>query len=293
MKKKYKETIISLLILVFAFLTTIIVFGILYFLVSNGIRVFENVSLREFFLSSRWFPTYEDPEYGIFALFIGTLSVTGLTLIFSIPLSFVIAIYMSEYCTRRTRELMKFVFELTAGIPSVVLGSFGLKYVSQWIMNIFPDAWTGLNILNASLMLSILSMPYFVTFIEDALVSVPTDQREASLALGASITKTVFKIVVPQAKSGILNAIILGTNRVIGETMVVLMVAGGAVMIPSSILDPVRPLTATIAGEMGEVELGSTHFHALFMIGVVLLIISTLFTIIAMKLKGGKVYEAG
>ena len=293
MKKKYKETIIRLLILVFAFLTTIIVFGILYFLVSNGIRVFENVSLREFFLSSRWFPTYEDPEYGIFALFIGTLSVTGLTLIFSIPLSFVIAIYMSEYCTRRTRELMKFVFELTAGIPSVVLGSFGLKYVSQWIMNIFPDAWTGLNILNASLMLSILSMPYFVTFIEDALVSVPTDQREASLALGASITKTVFKIVVPQAKSGILNAIILGTNRVIGETMVVLMVAGGAVMIPSSILDPVRPLTATIAGEMGEVELGSTHFHALFMIGVVLLIISTLFTIIAMKLKGGKVYEAG
>jgi len=293
LKKKYKETIIRLLILVFAFLTTIIVFGILYFLVSNGIRVFENVSLREFFLSSRWFPTYEDPEYGIFALFIGTLSVTGLTLIFSIPLSFVIAIYMSEYCTRRTRELMKFVFELTAGIPSVVLGSFGLKYVSQWIMNIFPDAWTGLNILNASLMLSILSMPYFVTFIEDALVSVPTDQREASLALGASITKTVFKIVVPQAKSGILNAIILGTNRVIGETMVVLMVAGGAVMIPSSILDPVRPLTATIAGEMGEVELGSTHFHALFMIGVVLLIISTLFTIIAMKLKGGKVYEAG
>lgn len=293
MKKKYKETIIRLLILVFAFLTTIIVFGILYFLVSNGIRVFENVSLREFFLSSRWFPTYEDPEYGIFALFIGTLSVTGLTLILSIPLSFVIAIYMSEYCSRRTRELMKFVFELTAGIPSVVLGSFGLKYVSQWIMNIFPDAWTGLNILNASLMLSILSMPYFVTFIEDALVSVPTDQREASLALGASITKTVFRIVVPQAKSGILNAIILGTNRVIGETMVVLMVAGGAVMIPSSILDPVRPLTATIAGEMGEVELGSTHFHALFMIGVVLLIISTLFTIIAMKLKGGKVYEAG
>lgn len=293
MKKKYKETIIRLLILVFAFLTTIIVFGILYFLVSNGICVFKNVSLREFFLSSRWFPTYEDPEYGIFALFIGTLSVTGLTLIFSIPLSFVIAIYMSEYCFRRTRELMKFVFELTAGIPSVVLGSFGLKYVSQWIMNIFPDAWTGLNILNASLMLSILSMPYFVTFIEDALVSVPTDQREASLALGASITKTVFRIVVPQAKSGILNAIILGTNRVIGETMVVLMVAGGAVMIPSSILDPVRPLTATIAGEMGEVELGSTHFHALFMIGVVLLIISTLFTIIAMKLKGGKVYEAG
>ena len=293
MKKKYKETIIRLLILVFAFLTTIIVFGILYFLVSNGIRVFENVSLREFFLSSRWFPTYEDPEYGIFALFIGTLSVTGLTLMFSIPMSFAIAIYMSEYCSRQTRELMKFVFELTAGIPSVVLGSFGLKYVSQWIMNIFPDAWTGLNILNASLMLSILSMPYFVTFIEDALVSVPTDQREASLALGASITKTVFRIVVPQAKSGILNAIILGTNRVIGETMVVLMVAGGAVMIPSSILDPVRPLTATIAGEMGEVELGSTHFHALFMIGVVLLIVSTLFTIIAMKLKGGKVYEVG
>ncbi|WP_304438641.1 PstC family ABC transporter permease [Kosmotoga sp. DU53] len=201
--------------------------------------------------------------------------------------------YMSEYGSRRTRELMKFVFELTAGIPSVVLGAFGLKYVSQWIMNTFPDAWTGLNIFNASLVLSILAMPYFVTFIEDALGSVPKDQREASLALGANKTRTVFKVVVPQARSGILNAIILGTNRVIGETMVVLMVSGGAVMIPSSIFDPVRPLTSAIAGEMGEVELGGTHYHALFMIGVVLLVISTLFTIIAMKLKGGKEYEAG
>ena len=159
-------------------------------------------------------------------------------------------------------------------------------------MNTFPDTWTGLNIFNASLMLSILAMPYFVTFIEDALGSVPKDQREASLALGANKTRTVFKVVVPQARSGILNAIILGTNRVIGETMVVLMVAGGAVMIPSSIFDPVRPLTSAIAGEMGEVELESTHYHALFMIGVVLLVISTLFTVIAMKLKGGKEYEA-
>ncbi|ACR79426.1 phosphate ABC transporter permease subunit PstC [Kosmotoga olearia] len=291
--KRYREATIKVLVFVSAFLTTVIVFGILYFLVSNGISVFKDVSLKEFFLSSRWFPTYEDPEYGILALFVGTLSVTGLTLVFSIPLGFIIAVYMSEYSSRRTRELMKFVFELTAGIPSVVLGAFGLKYVSQWIMNTFPDVWTGLNIFNASLVLSILAMPYFVTFIEDALSSVPKNQREASLALGANKTRTVFKVVVPQARSGILNAIILGTNRVIGETMVVLMVSGGATMIPSSIFDPVRPLTSAIAGEMGEVELGGTHYHALFMIGVVLLVISTLFTIIAMKLKGGKEYEAG
>jgi phosphate transport system permease protein len=131
------------------------------------------------------------------------------------------------------------------------------------------------------------SIPYFVTLIEDALKAVPVDQKEASLALGANMTSTLFRVLIPQARSGILNAIILGTNRIIGETMVVLMIAGGATMIPQSIFDPVRPLTAAIAGEMGEVELASTHYFALFMIGVVLLMISLIFTVTAMRLKRG------
>lgn len=272
-----------------ALLTSIIVFGIFYFLVSDGVRVFGKISLKDFFLSTRWYPTYEDAEFGILALLAGTLSVTGLTLAVAIPMGFICAIFLAEFSGKKSHDAIKYIFELMAGIPSVVLGSFGLKYVSRWLMEHFPlQIWTGLNVMNASLMLSVLAMPYFVTLMEDALRAVPIDQKEASLALGANMTGTIFRILLPQARSGILNAIILGTNRVIGETMVVLMIAGGATMIPSSIFDPVRPLTSAIAGEMGEVELGSTHYFALFMIGVVLMVISTVFTLIAMKLKRSK-----
>jgi len=271
-----------------ALLTMVILFGIFFFLISDGARVFGKISLRDFFLSTRWYPTYEDAEFGILALLSGTLAVTGLTLLISIPLGFISAVFLAEFGKRKTHDFLKYVFELTAGIPSVVLGSFGLKYISKWLMDLFPmKVWTGLNILNASLMLSVLAIPYFVTLIEDALKAVPVDQKEASLALGANMTSTLFRVLIPQARSGILNAIILGTNRIIGETMVVLMIAGGATMIPQSIFDPVRPLTAAIAGEMGEVELASTHYFALFMIGVVLLMISLIFTVTAMRLKRG------
>jgi phosphate transport system permease protein len=289
LRRKRVELSAEVLVTFAALLTSIIVFGIFYFLVSDGVRVFGKISLKDFFLSTRWYPTYEDAEFGILALLAGTLSVTGLTLAMAIPMGFICAIFLAEFSGKKSHDAIKYIFELMAGIPSVVLGSFGLKYVSRWLMEHFPlQIWTGLNVMNASLMLSVLAMPYFVTLMEDALRAVPIDQKEASLALGANMTGTIFRILLPQARSGILNAIILGTNRVIGETMVVLMIAGGATMIPSSIFDPVRPLTSAIAGEMGEVELGSTHYFALFMIGVVLMVISTAFTLIAMKLKRSK-----
>ncbi|HON27692.1 MAG: phosphate ABC transporter permease subunit PstC [Mesotoga sp.] len=289
MRRKKVELSAKVLVTFAALLTSIIVFGIFYFLVSDGVRIFGKISLKDFFLSTRWYPTYEDAEFGILALLAGTLSVTGLTLAMAIPMGFICAIFLAEFSGKKSHDAIKYIFELMAGIPSVVLGSFGLKYVSRWLMEHFPlQIWTGLNVMNASLMLSVLAMPYFVTLMEDALRAVPIDQKEASLALGANMTGTIFRILLPQARSGILNAIILGTNRVIGETMVVLMIAGGATMIPSSIFDPVRPLTSAIAGEMGEVELGSTHYFALFMIGVVLMVISTAFTLIAMKLKRSK-----
>ncbi|MFO7882920.1 MAG: phosphate ABC transporter permease subunit PstC [Kosmotogaceae bacterium] len=282
---KLKNELTRIIVIIAGLFTTLAVFGIYYFIISDGIHVFSAVSTKEFFLSPFWYPTYSDPEFGILALLFGSLSVTGLTVLISIPLAFVIAIYMGSFSRSAFRDSFKFIFELMAGIPSVVLGSFGLRYVSEWLTDHFPGMWTGLNILNASLMLSILAMPYFITLMEDAIRSVPRDQKEASLALGANLTSTVFRVIVPQAKNGIINAIILGTNRIIGETMIVLMIAGGSAMIPSSIFDPVRPLTATIAGEMGEVELNSVHYNALFMIGVVILFISTVFTIIVMRLQ--------
>lgn len=272
-----------------AVLTTVIVAGIFIFLFKDGLPLFGEVSLEEFFTSPYWYPTYEDAEYGIFALLIGTLSVTGLTILFSIPLAFASSIFLAVF-SRKSRNFIKSIVELMAGLPSVVLGAFALKYISKWILENIPAAWTGLNIFNASLVLSLLSLPYFITLMEDAIRAVPKTQIEGSLSLGVSWTSTIFRVVIPQAKSGIFNAMILGINRIIGETMIVLMVSGGAAMIPSGIFDPVRPLTATIAGEMGETELGSTHYFALFMIGVILLLFSTFFTLIASKLKGsGKI----
>ncbi len=287
-RRKLIDNSAKLIVLTAALLTAVVVFGIFYFLLSEGLRIFTYITPLEFFLNEQWYPVDRNPDFGILALMMGTLSVTGLTLLISVPMGFVVSIYLSEFSGSKMRNTIKSIVEFVAGMPSVVLGSFGLRYLSRWILETFPSVWTGLNILNASIILSILAMPYFVTLMEDSLRDVPRDQREASLSLGATQTATIFRVVVPQARSGVMNAIIIGANRVIGETMVVLMVAGGAAMIPTSVLDPVRPMTAAIAGEMGEVAVGSAHYHALFMIGVVLLIFSTVFTIIAMKLKRGR-----
>jgi len=284
-KRTLFDNSVKALVLAAALLTTVVVFGIFYFLLSEGFRIFTYISPSEFFLNAEWYPVDRAPDFGVLALLVGTLSITGLTLFISVPMGFVVSIYLSEFSGSRTRNTIKSIVEFVAGMPSVVLGSFGLRYLSRWILETFPSAWTGLNILNASIVLSVLAMPYFVTLMEDSFRDVSKDQREASLSLGATQTATVFRVVVPQARSGVMNAIIIGANRVIGETMVVLMVAGGAAMIPTSVLDPVRPMTAAIAGEMGEVAIGSAHYHALFMIGVVLLMFSTVFTIIAMRLK--------
>ena len=170
--------------------------------------------------------------------------------------------------------------ELLAALPSVVIGFFGLVVVAPWLQDTF-DIWIGQNLFNASLMLAFMSVPTICSISEDAIYSVPRELKEASLALGATHWQTIGRVILPASISGISTATILGMSRAIGETMVVLMVAGGAALIPTSIFDPVRPMPASIAAEMAEAPFRSDHYHALFAIGIVLFLFTLLFNIVA------------
>ena len=250
------------------------------FLFKEGLPLFEKIGIKEFVFGVYWYPTSEPAQFGILPLLIGSLSVTFISALISIPLGVMTSIYLSEISTPRLREIVKPVVELLASLPSVVIGFFGMVIVAPFLQDHF-DIATGLNLFNAALMLAFMSIPTICTISEDALYSVPASLKEASLALGATSFETLVKVTIPAALSGISTAVILGISRAIGETMVVLMVAGGAAMIPGSIFDPVRPLPGSIAAEMAEAPYRGDHYYALFAIGIVLFIFTFCFNMIA------------
>lgn len=280
-QRKAKEKLISSAFLVTAATSILILFLIMIFLFIEGLPIFDVVSISDFLFGSGWYPTDEDdPEFGILPLIIGSFSVTALSSAIAIPLGVMTAIYMAEIASTRVREMVKPVIELLASLPSVVIGFFGMVVVAPFLQDSFGLA-TGLNMFNASLMLAFMSVPTITSVSEDAIYAVPGELKEASLALGATHLETITKVILPASLSGISTAVILGMSRAIGETMVVLMVAGGAGLLPTSIFDPVRPMPASIAAEMGEAPFQSEHYYALFAIGIVLFMFTMIFNIIA------------
>ena len=280
MTRHLKEIVIKNIFAVFAFLSVLILGLIVIFLFREGIPIFREVSVFKFLFGNFWYPTYEPPEYGIWPLIVGSLLVTLFACLIAVPMGVLSAIYISEIAPASIKEILKSVIELLAGLPSVVLGFFGMVIIAPWLQETF-DLPTGLNIVNASVMLAIMAIPTISSISEDALYAVPRDFKEASYALGATKFETIVSISVPAALSGISTAVILGMARAIGETMVVLMVAGGAAAIPHSIFDSVRPMTASIAAEMGEAPYRSGHYHALFATGIVLFFITLAFNLVA------------
>ena len=257
-----------------------ILFLIMLFLFKEGLPIFKTVSLKDFIFGKYWYPTSDPADFGIFPLIVASLLVTGVSGVFSIPLGVMTAIYLSEIARPRVSEIVKPVVELLAALPSVVIGFFGMVLVAPFLQRVFGIP-TGLNLFNASLMLAFMSIPTICSISEDAIHSVPVALREASVALGATQLQTIVRVVVPASISGISTAVILGLSRAVGETMVVLMVAGGAAMLPQSIFDPVRPMPASIAAEMAEAPVGGEHYYALFATGIVLFIFTMIFNIIA------------
>ncbi len=278
--RQTRENIIRLLFFAVALASIMTLALIVIFLFKEGLPIFKEVSVHDFLLGHYWYPTDEPPDFGIFPLIIASLAVTAVSGVISIPLGVLTALYLAELASPRMREWIKPVVELLASLPSVVIGFFGMMVVAPFIQRIL-DIPTGLNLFNASLMLAFMSIPTICSISEDAIFSVPTELKEASLALGATHWETIWRVIIPASISGICTAIILGMSRAIGETMVVLMVAGGAALVPFSIFDPVRPLPATIAAEMGEAPFRGDHYHALFATGIILFAFTLMFNLVA------------
>jgi phosphate transport system permease protein len=280
MKRSQKENIIRKIFFAFS-LTSIVILGLIVFsLFQEGLPLFRKVSVTGFLFGMEWYPTYDPPSFGIFPLIVGSFVVTCVATIIAVPLGVLAAVYIAEVAHPALKEVFKSLIELLAGLPSVVLGFFGMVIVAPWLQDTF-DLPTGLNIVNASLLLALMAIPTIASISEDALYSVPREYKEASYALGATRLETITQVTMPAALSGISTAVILGMARVMGETMVVLMVAGGSAALPRSIFDSVRPLPASIAAEMGEAPFGGDHYHALFATGIVLFLLTFLFSLIS------------
>jgi phosphate transport system permease protein len=280
MQRRLKEIVIKYVFLIFASISVFILGLIVAFLFREGIPIFNVVSVSDFIFGLEWYPTFSPPSFGIGSLIVGSFIVTFFATLIAVPLGVLSAVYISELAPAWIKEILKPVIELLAGLPSVVLGFFGMVVLAPWLQDTF-DLPTGLNIVNASIMLALMAVPTISSISEDALYAVPKEFKEASYALGATKSETILKVIIPSALSGISTAVILGMARAIGETMVVLMVAGGAAAIPESLFDSVRPMPASIAAEMGEAPFRSEHYHALFATGIVLFVLTLAFNLIA------------
>ena len=269
----WQEFAITRLIKASGYSAIIFVALIFFFLVREGIPTFAETSLSSL-LSIRWYPI--EDHFGILPLLTGSLIVTIGAALVAVPLGLGTAVYISEIAPRWMREILKPLVELLGGLPSVVLGFLGILIVSPYL-RVLLNLPTGLTAFTGSLLLGGIAVPTIVSIAEDALDAVPRSYREGAWALGATRWQTIWRVTFPAARSGVLTAIMLGIGRAIGETMTVMMVTGNAPVLAvklGSLFSPVRTMTATIAAEMGEVANGSTHYHVLFFIGMVLFLIS-------------------
>ena len=279
MNKKI-EYVIEKAILFSGIASVIFVILIFIFLVKEGLSLFGTENFLSFISGKNWYPISDPPQFGILPLIMGSIFVTFGAIVIAVPLGIAVAIYIAEIAPLRFRDVLKSGIELLAAIPSVVLGFLGLITLAPLLKNIF-NLPSGLTAFAGSIMLAFMALPTIVSIIEDSIVSVPRNYKEGSLALGATSWQTIYRVILPAASSGILSAVMLGIGRVIGETMAVLMITGNAAVMPTSLLQPVRTLTATIATEMGETVGGSPHYFSLFAIGIILFIISFIINLLA------------
>jgi phosphate transport system permease protein len=275
-----REFLITVLIKAAGYSAIVFVGMIFLFLLLEGLPALKQVDLSSLF-STRWYPI--ESYYGVFPLIGGSLLITIGAALIAVPFGVGTAVYLSEIAPRWVRELIKPFVEILGGLPSVVLGFLGMLVLSPFIRELL-DLPTGLSALTGSVLLGGIAIPTIVSVAEDALDAVPKSYRDASLAMGATEWQTIWRVTLPAASSGVLTAVMLGIGRAIGETMTVMMVTGNAAIMPSGLKDlfsPVRTMTATIAAEMGEVANGSTHYHVLFLIGIILFLISLIVNVTA------------
>lgn len=285
-KNKYLlEKIFDKIFLLSALIAVISLILIIAFVFYKGLTPFvsKGYSFISFLFGSDWIPSVE--VYGIWPMILATLFGTFGSLIIGVPIGILTAAFIVEIAPKRLANIISRAVELLAGIPSVLYGVFGLVVIVPGIQNIF-NATKGQSLLAVIIVLSIMMLPTIVTVSETAIRSVPESYKEGSLGLGASHVETIFKVILPAARSGILAAVVLGIGRAVGETMAVILVAGNSPIVPDSIMSSIRPLTTNIALEMGYAY--GTHQEMLFATGIVLFVFIILLNLLILKLSNRK-----
>lgn len=283
--RNFKEFVIKSILFLCATSSVLITFGVVYTLLKEAIPFFSDVSFMQFITDKEWTPLFESPQYGILNLISGTFLTTLIALTVAIPLGTITAVFLSEYCSPRVREVLKPILELLAAVPTVVYGYFALLFVTPLLQVIFPNL-SGFNALSAGLVMGIMIIPYISSLSEDAMRAVPVYLREGSLALGASNFQTSFKVILPSAFSGIASAYVLGISRALGETMVVAIAAGLQPKITLNPFESVQTLTAYIVQvTQGDLPQGSIGFKTIYVAGAVLLTFTLIFNLIGQKIR--------
>lgn len=274
---QWKERIMHVVFLVFACASICAVILICLFLFANGVPAIGKIGVLDFLFGTTWRPGND--IYGIFPMIIGSIYVTAGAIVFGVPIGLLTAVFMARFCPKWLYKVLKPAVNLLAGIPSIVYGFFGLVVIVPAFQELFGT--NGKGVLTASVLLGIMILPTIISVAESSIRAVPESYYEGSLALGATRERSMFRAVLPAAKSGIMSGVILGIGRAIGETMAVCMIAGNQPVIPGSVLEGVRTLTANIVIELGYAQ--GLHREALIATGVVLfvfiLIINLLFSI--------------
>jgi phosphate transport system permease protein len=282
---RMQEKGIELVLLLAALTSVAITLGIIGVLAYESILFFRDVSLLDFVTDTQWTPLFAEPHYGILPLVSGTLVVTGVALLVAVPMGSLVAIYLSEYASRRIRETVKPALELLSAVPTVVYGYFALLFVTPVLQQIWPNL-PGFNMLSAGLVIGIMIVPYVASVSEDAMRAVPIHLREGAFALGATRMQTALRVVYPSALSGITAAYVLGISRAIGETMVVAIAAGMQPTLTWNPLEPAATMTAYIVQvSLGDLPHGSVGYRTIFAVGLALLLITLLFNIAGHVLK--------
>jgi len=279
-RPRWTDFAIEALIRVLGFSSVGLVVLIFLFLLREGLPVFFEMPPGNL-LGTRWYPTFD--LFGTLPLILGSVLITLVATVIALPLGVATAVFVREVSPDWARGTLKPMIEVLAGIPSVVLGFLGMTMVAPLIRRTL-GAPTGLTAFTGALILAYMALPTIISMAEDALDAVPRSYRDAGLAMGATQWQTIWRVVVPAARSGMVTAVMLGMGRAIGETMAVMMVTGNAARMPvtlNSLFRPVRTMTATVAAEMGEVAQGSIHYHALFGIGIILFLLTFVINLMA------------
>ena len=279
-KFRWAEFVIEAVIRVLGFSAIGFVMLIFIFLLREGMPTFLEVGPANLF-GTRWYPTFD--LFGTVPLILGSLLVTVTAIAMALPMGVATAVFVREVAPNWAREILKPMIEVLAGIPSVVLGFFGMTIVAPFVRERLGTP-TGLTAFTGALILAYMSLPTIISVAEDALDAVPKSYRDGARAMGATEWQTIWRVVVPAARSGVVTAVMLGLGRAIGETMAVMLVTGNAARMPvtlNSLLRPARTMTATVAAEMGEVAQGSVHYHVLFGIGLILFLLTFIINLTA------------